>query len=238
MTEEYAVAPVTLPAYPTFLFPPMSAEYDDGYFDKDEQGWCSAWTSVVSTPGGEVRIRQWGDRNGLDAYERTIETRVAQHLAELQLVKLEAWPWYFDLAKNRLLSADTTEHLVRRPAKGEWWKAPRVEQAMDFLFALAHVLGFARLEAAGFSGWPERGPEVDAYTFTKVHFPLGTQGTLDLRWRPATGADCVPELSLHLVLPRVVTYLTVSERGELFIGGSGPFELRAAARAAAEAWDW
>lgn len=218
--------------------PTLSAEYDDGYFDKDEQGWVANRTSVVSRSDGTVKVRQWGDSNGRDAYDRTFETRIAAHLEALKLVKLERWPWYFDLAKDRLINADTYENFVRRPAKGEWWSTPRVVTAVDFLCALAATLGAPRLTCQAFSGWPARGIGVDTYAFTKAHFPLPLGGTLDLSWRPAIRADCVPEIGASLVLPQAQTHLTVTEKGELHLGGSGPFELRAAAREAAASWDW
>ncbi|MDP1825592.1 MAG: hypothetical protein Q8L48_20195 [Archangium sp.] len=48
----------------------LSCSYDDGYFDKDEQGWVTNGTAVSTLADGTIRIRRWGDRNGLDPYDQ------------------------------------------------------------------------------------------------------------------------------------------------------------------------
>jgi hypothetical protein len=47
----------------------LHADYDDGCFDKDEQGWCARRVQVT-TDGTRVTIRRSGDDNGARPYDR------------------------------------------------------------------------------------------------------------------------------------------------------------------------
>ncbi|MFT3712531.1 MAG: hypothetical protein QM817_33200 [Archangium sp.] len=219
-------------------FPTLSAEYDEGYFDKDEQGWVANRTSVVSRSDGTVKVRQWGDSNGRDPYDRTYETRIVQVFEALKLVKLEHSGWYFDLAADRLISATKTEYLVRRPAIGEWWSTSRIARSIDSLCLVANVLGAPVVNAPPFGGLAQRGVGVDRYTFTFQEFSLPHAARLTLTWRPPIGAEYVTELGLLLAVRELAIGLTVSEKGELFVSANGPFELRAAAREAAATAEW
>ena len=89
-------------------FPLLSCSYDDGDFDKDEQGWVASRTAVSSNvETGAVTIRHSGDRNGLDPYDTVIETNIVEVLSDRQVVKFAHPRWAFDLASNRLIEAHT-----------------------------------------------------------------------------------------------------------------------------------
>jgi hypothetical protein len=65
----------------------LNASYDNGYFDKDEQGWCARQVEV-RRDGDTVSVRTWGDDNGARAYDDTATYRVGEYLAELGVVRL------------------------------------------------------------------------------------------------------------------------------------------------------
>ncbi|MBL8935060.1 MAG: hypothetical protein JNM69_10935 [Archangium sp.] len=53
----------------------VTCQYDDGGFDKDEQGWVTNATAITQQ-GERVTVRRWGDRNGLDPYEHSVTARL------------------------------------------------------------------------------------------------------------------------------------------------------------------
>lgn len=214
----------------------LSCSYDDGYFDKDEQGWVTNGTGVSTLADGTIRIRRWGDRNGLDPYEQLTETRVAQVFDELKLVKLEQWPWYFDLEKQRLVDANKDVMLPRRAAEGDWMTAARITSAMSFVSDLVATLG-ARVTLPRFEGWPARETS-NRFEFTGMKLPLEGGFTLELRYRPAISPTDKPELCVWLSSAQRGASVVVTERGEYCVSVRGPLELHAAARAAAEQWRW
>jgi hypothetical protein len=65
--------------------PDVSARYDEGYFDKDEQGWCSRNVDVVQT-GARVLVHRWGDDNGARPHDERLEGEIAAHFEDLGLV--------------------------------------------------------------------------------------------------------------------------------------------------------
>lgn len=217
-------------------FPALSCDYDDGYFDKDEHGRVTIHTSVSSDASGAVRIRQWGDTAGRDPYDRTIETRIAAVFPDLRLVKLEQWPWYFDLEKNRLVDASRDVILSRKPAEGDWMTPARITSAIAFVFDLIAVLGWPRVTAPVFASWPPRTTS-DRFEFTTVKLALG-DFTLELRYRPPYSDTTAPELCVSLSGPTAGASVVVSERGEVFVSLRGGLELHATARALAERWKW
>jgi len=82
----------------------VRAEYDEGYFDKDEQGWCARCVEV-STEGDRVTIRRHGDDNGIRAYDETKVGKIGKTWPELGLVQIvdERGPLaYFDAGTGRL----------------------------------------------------------------------------------------------------------------------------------------
>jgi hypothetical protein len=85
----------------------LNVSYDDGAFDKDEQGWCARCVDVVHD-GDIVTVRRHGDDNGLRAYDDTAVYRVGEVVTTLGLVRLhqeQASPaLYFDLKDRRVLS--------------------------------------------------------------------------------------------------------------------------------------
>lgn len=133
----------------------LSCSYDDGYFDKDEQGWVTNGVAVSTLPDGTIRVRRWGDRNGLDPYEQVTTTRIAEVFDALKLVRLAEWPWYFDLEKKRLVDGNREVNVGRRPAGGDWMVPARIGSAIVFVFDLVALLG-ARMTPPPFPGWPQR----------------------------------------------------------------------------------
>ncbi len=55
----------------------LASEYEEsGFFDKDEQGWCSNMVRVWQE-GDTVFIRQWHDANGIIRADKTRRGHVA-----------------------------------------------------------------------------------------------------------------------------------------------------------------
>jgi hypothetical protein len=81
--------------------PDVTASYDDGYFDKDEQGWCSH-NVAITQDGVHVRVHRWGDDNGLRPHEDHLEGDIVA--VEGTLVRFDGTlaPFVFDLATRRL----------------------------------------------------------------------------------------------------------------------------------------
>lgn len=218
-------------------FPHLACSYDDGSFDKDEQGWCTAKTEVSSDVAtGAVTIRLSGDRNGLEPYDTTISTRIAQVFADQQLVKLAHPRWYFDLAANRLVDGNRDVVLARgAQSRADWLELPRVKEAIAFVFALLEHTGGPTLSRPTFTSWPPRTAS-SAYEFTRVEFPLTDGFRLELHQRPAVTAEWTPELSVWLVGENAGASVVVTERGHAHLAVRGGLEHHAAARVFAEAW--
>lgn len=212
-------------------FPAFGCDYDDGYFDKDEQGWVTARVAVTSDPQtGAVRVCRSGDRNGLDPYEVVTQTRVVAVFPELGLVKLGSQQWYFDLAKGRLVDGNRGVVLVQRPAVPGWLEPARVEAAIALVFELLERTGGPRLTRPPFEGLPPRteGPR----DFARKVYPLTEGFRLELQYRPGE----VPEFAAWLSGEEAGATVSVNEHGVLRIEVRGGLEHHPAARALAEAW--
>lgn len=218
-------------------FPRLACSYDDGYFDKDEQGWVAARTEVSSdVTTGEVTLRHSGDRNGLDPYDRVTTTRIAQVFAEQHLVKLADPRWYFDLAKSRLLDASRDVVLARgERSRSDWLEGARVNEAIALVFTLLERTGGPKLARPTFVSWPPRTTS-NAYEFTQVEVPLSDEFKLQLRQRPAIGPGCTPELVVWLISAHAGASVVVTERGQAHVSVRGGLEHHAAARTLIEAW--
>lgn len=85
--------------------PDIAGSYDAGYFDKDEQGWCSR-NVAISQQGRRIVVRRWGDDNGLRAFDERTEGEIVGHRPEQGLVVLGGGMagWAFNLATRRLES--------------------------------------------------------------------------------------------------------------------------------------
>lgn len=89
----------------------LDLAYDEGYFDKDAQGWCARNVQVVRT-ADRVTIRRWGDDNGTQSYDQTETGSLGSVFAELGLVKIvdgTRTVGYVDLTMRRFRAA--TEHV-------------------------------------------------------------------------------------------------------------------------------
>jgi major membrane immunogen (membrane-anchored lipoprotein) len=84
----------------------INVDYEvSGFFDKDEQGWCSNRVTVSCQDGKLVTIRKYFDANGIIRSDMTLEAVVQnqeynilylQYLRDAKTVK-------FDLEKQRLI---------------------------------------------------------------------------------------------------------------------------------------
>ncbi len=112
----------------------MRADYDEGYFDKDEQGWCTRRVQL-SRDGDRVTIRRSGDDNGLRPYDETIEATVGPAWPELGLTQLlgpHGPLAYFDANTGRL-----RHHGEQVP---HWFKPPANFRGPDCLLIALEVI--------------------------------------------------------------------------------------------------
>jgi hypothetical protein len=83
--------------------PDVTARYDEGSFDKDEQGWCSHNVELTQQ-GRRVSMREWGDRNGRDPFDTRREGEIATHHADRGLVEFSGGltGYVFDTRSRRI----------------------------------------------------------------------------------------------------------------------------------------
>ena len=120
----------------------IHVDYDTGYFDKDEQGWCARRVQI-RTEGGQVIVRSSGDDNGARPYDTTQVLTLGRSWPELGLVALldeGRVVAYFAAKKQRLRSYG--EQVLR------WFKPPAgyrgegcLERAAELVAPVAEVLG-------------------------------------------------------------------------------------------------
>lgn len=142
---------MTMPA-PADL-PDVTAGYDDGYFDKDEQGWC-ARNVAIEQDGARVVVRRWGDDNGLRAYDEQLEGEIVEHLVERGLVVLGGGltDFVFDLATRRLT---LRKYVTRRfVPPGDYDGPAFLARAMQLLLDIAAVLDGTPRVAPAPRPWP------------------------------------------------------------------------------------
>jgi hypothetical protein len=84
----------------------LHVQYDDGYFDKDEQGWCAS-NVRIHVADGVVHVDQWGDANGARPYAYAWEGRIAEvdEANEIILITRGNDTLVFDLRSQRLLGS-------------------------------------------------------------------------------------------------------------------------------------
>lgn len=85
----------------------IDVEYDDGHFDKDEQGW-SSHVHRVRREGELVHVEEHGDRAGLDPFRRCWTARIESidELHEIVVLARGDERIVFDLRTQRLLSRE------------------------------------------------------------------------------------------------------------------------------------
>jgi len=97
----------------------LRADYDEGYFDKDEQGWCPRCVEVA-TAGEQVTIRRHGHDNGLRHYDETTVGTIGAAWPELGLVQIigpRGVLAYFDTHAGRVRSpGEQILHRFHAPA--------------------------------------------------------------------------------------------------------------------------
>lgn len=148
----------------------LSASYDSGHFDKDEQGWC-ARRKEIRHVGDWLSIRSWGDDNGARAYDSTTTLRVGEHLPELGLVRLLNEPGhvvgYFDLNRRQLRPLEEQEVERFTPPAGYTTQAAR-EALGAALAPVARALGLVVGEAPEMA-LGEMSPSATAQGALEVH---------------------------------------------------------------------
>lgn len=85
---------------------PLSSEYEEsGWFDKDEQGWCSTMVRI-SQEGDVVTIREWHDANGILRSDQTWTARIsAVDERQVTLVLQGGRQMFVDRATGRLVKS-------------------------------------------------------------------------------------------------------------------------------------
>ncbi len=193
----------------------VTCSYDDGSFDKDEQGWVTNATSVTQT-GDLVTIRRWGDRNGLDPYEQTTHARIGQHFPELGLVKLEPGALYIDLVKRRVRDASWGSEIASGTAPADY--AQRSAAGLRMMVNVARLLGAPIPEGLPIPEVPVGAevPFANGMLFVKTGYndELGWQGE-----------------------PFIAKVFVRKDLHCQFIA-KGPLELFHSAEAVLKTWDW
>lgn len=208
--------------------PALACRYDQGYFDKDEQGWVANWVEVRSHTDGTVTIRKWGDSAGRNPWEQTIHTRVDGVFPDLALVKFAAAPWYYNYTKHRLIDGGEYVILVTQHAFAEGWLASsRVQSAIGFLCTLVARLGGPHLETPRFESWPER-TSTDPYHFDVVTLCDDGVTRFFAETRPAVSADAHPELAIWLTTGWFAASLRVTDQGRAAVAVRGGLEFHRA----------
>lgn len=110
----------------------LRTDYDDGYFDKDEQGWCARCTSV-RLDGAQVIVELSGDDNGLRRYAQQFVTRLVEVDASSGLAVLAARQgrMFFDLARKRLLSGRPAQLRATAAARPGLLRAALIAEAKE-----------------------------------------------------------------------------------------------------------
>ena len=120
----------------------LHADYDEGYFDKDEQGWCARRVQVT-TDGTRVTIRRSGDDNGARPYDDTSVGSIGTSWPALGLVQIvgeRGTMAYFDRNTGRLRSPG--EQVSHRFAPPQTYRDPGcLEIVMNLLAPVAAALG-------------------------------------------------------------------------------------------------
>jgi hypothetical protein len=96
----------------------LELDYDEGFFSRDAEGWCARRVRL-SRQEGRLVLREWGDDNGENRYDRTTEGAVDQRFAQQGLVRLGGalQGVYVDLERRRVRRAQevVTLHLEPEP---------------------------------------------------------------------------------------------------------------------------
>ena len=84
--------------------PDVTTYYEqDGYFDKDEQGWC-ATLIAISQEGARVSIRRWHDANGILRSDEKWQGTIGEQQGDRVTLLLDGGGTFtFDLKARRLV---------------------------------------------------------------------------------------------------------------------------------------
>lgn len=207
----------------------LSAEYDDGSFDKDEQGWCSRWTRV-SQEGDLVIVRQWGDDNGARPYDSTRTGTVAELLPDHQLVRLGGGlaGSYFDL-RTRRLRASGEQECIRGPAWPGYIEPAGVARGLDLLLTVLEAVTGRPASRPVPPAWT---PLVPSATWQGSHESILRFELEEIRFHLARhdvpGRD--PHMTIGVTSPQASVYMHIGGEADAMAVVSGPLERREAAR--------
>lgn len=213
--------------------PDVTCEYDDGYFDKDEQGWCARWTRI-SQDGAAVTLRQWGDDNGVRGYDETRRGTIAEVLAELGLVKFGGGlaGYYFDLRTRRLRSGGE-QRVVKFVPAADSLEPAGLRRAIDVVAAAVQVLGGRAAPRPEPPPWPPlaKSPTCWNADEVKLEVDAGEGRVFRLMRREFPDGSLGPQLAVDLVDGAAQAWLFISrpEDGQVVL--MGPLERHGLAQA-------
>ncbi len=218
--------------------PDLTASYDDGYFDKDEQGWCARNVELTQL-GERVMVRRWGDDNGLRVYDERLEGTVAAVLADRALVVLAGGlvGYVFDLSTRRLSMRGHTTREFTPPM--DYLESAYHARAMQLLLDIDAALGGPVRTAPHPPPWPAPIPSPTCAgaqeSATAIALPDGT-GLNSMRRTLSSDHGLGPQLLVELRGGQGATQLFVEgpDRGQVLF--AGPIEREPDADAVIERW--
>jgi len=213
----------------------LNADYDEGYFDKDEQGWCSHRVTITSD-GERVTIRRSGDDNGARPYDETVEGRVGLAWPELGLIQIlcrQESP-YFDTRTRRLRSASEQVDLRFTPP-ASYRDAGSLAAVAQIVAEVAAALGLVtgRPPPDPLLPAPSPDPHVGGALVARLELVDERGCNWELLVRDDPAGEFGPQLSVRVQGPGVFVSLFVHEPGRasfLFVGPLERHHLAAAAR--------
>jgi hypothetical protein len=219
------------------IWPDVRCEYDDGYFDKDEQGWCSRWTRV-SQEGPEVTVRRWGDDNGIRGYDEAVQGTIAAVNPELGLVKFTGRlsGYCFDLRARRLRTT-TEQWSIRFTPAPDYLEPAGVRRAIALVAEAVVTLGGRPAPVPEPPPWPPltQSPTCEGADEVQVEVDAGDGRVFRLTRREFRDGSLGPQLAVDLVDPAAQAWLFIVRPGEGSLVLVGNIELRPTAEAAVAA---
>ncbi len=207
-------------------WPDVRCDYDDGSFDKDEQGWCARCTRIEQD-GARVTLREWGDDNGMRGYDDTRTGEIAEVFAELGLVKFGGGlsGYYFDLTRRRVRSAGDT-HVVRFAAGPDYLEPAWVRRAIDAVATVVEAVGGRPAPRPEPPPWPELAPSETCWGSheSAVSVDAGEGRAFRLRRRVYDDGSQPPQLIVDLVDGSAQAYLFIRGPDEGQVALRGPLE--------------
>lgn len=214
-------------------WPDVRCDYDDGSFDKDEQGWCARCTRIEQD-GARVTLREWGDDNGLRAYDRTRTGEIVAVFEALALVKFggQMAGYYFDLKTRRVRWGDS--RVVRFTSPPDYVEPAGVRRAIEIVATAVEAVGGRPAPRPEPAPWPALTPSATCEGASEAALVLdaGEGREFRLRRRVYDDGSQPPQLMVDLVDGSAQAYLFIRGEAHGQVALRGPLELYDAAEAA------